>query len=342
MNLTLSNPIGGASSGAPNTAVLTITDDDPPPAAGSLQFAVAASAVAENGATATISVTRTGGSTGAVSIDYASSNGSATAGSDYTATSGTLNWAAGDTTPQTFTVAITDDATDEPDETVNLTLSNPTGGASSGAPNTAVLTITDNDPPPAAGSLQFAVAASAVAENGATATISVTRTGGSTGAVSIDYASSNGSAAAGSDYTAASGTLNWANGDTTPQTFTVTITDDATDEPDETVNLTLSNPIGGASSGAPNTAVLTITDDDPPPAAGSAAICGRGLGGCRERRDGDDQRDAYRRQHRCGEHRLRQQQRQCDGGQRLHRHQRHVELGRRRHHAADLHRRDHR
>jgi hypothetical protein len=112
---------------------------------GTLQFNTNAFTVAENGATATISVTRAGGTTGAVSVQYATANNTATAGTDYTSASGTLNWADGDSNPKTFTVAITDDNAVEGPETVNLALSFATGGATLGSPATAVLTINDND-----------------------------------------------------------------------------------------------------------------------------------------------------------------------------------------------------
>ena len=98
----------------------------------------------EGSVQAVITVTRTGGSGGAVSVRFQTSNGTATAGSDYDGTSGTLNFAAGEVT-QTFIIQLLDDARDEPEETVNLTLSNPTGGATLGSPTTAVLTIVDND-----------------------------------------------------------------------------------------------------------------------------------------------------------------------------------------------------
>ena len=243
------------------------TDDPviPPPVPGALQFSAATYSVVENVATATITATRTGGSSGAVGVSYATSNGTATAGSDYTAASGTLSWADGDTASKTFTVAIINDAVVEPNETVTLTLSAPTGGATLGPTNPATLTITNDDVPPPAGALQFSAATYTMAEGGGTATITVTRTGGSSGAVGVSYASSNGTATAGTDYTAASGTLSWVDGDTASKTFTVTILNDSVAETDETVNLTLSAPTGGAALGSPNPATLTITDDDTAP-----------------------------------------------------------------------------
>lgn len=85
-------------------------------------------------------------------MNFATSDGTAssTTNADYTATSGTLTFFDGDT-QETFEVAIIEDGVDEPDETVNLTLSNVTGGATLGSPSTAVLTLTDNDGPPTGG-----------------------------------------------------------------------------------------------------------------------------------------------------------------------------------------------
>ncbi len=116
-----------------------------PPSPGTLQFSLANYSVSEGAGSATITVTRIGGSAGAVGVSFATSNGTATAGSDYTTATGTLSWADGDASAKTFTVPIIDDTIVEGNETVNLTLSNPTGGATLGAPATAVLTIIDND-----------------------------------------------------------------------------------------------------------------------------------------------------------------------------------------------------
>ena len=78
---------------------------------------------------------------------------------------------------------------------------------------------------------------------------------------SVDYATSDGTATAGADYTTASGTLTWAAGNTNSQTFSIPLLDDSLVEGDETVILTLSNPVG-AVLGAPADSVLIIRDND--------------------------------------------------------------------------------
>jgi hypothetical protein len=258
VNLTLTNPTGGAVLGGQTTASLTIVSDDAAQP-GALQFSAASYSVNENGGTATITVTRTGGADVPVTVAYATSNGTATAGSDYTATSGTLTFGVGET-QKAFTVPITNDTLVEGNETVNLTLSAPTGGATLGTQATATLTIQDDDVAQP-GVVQFSVAGYSVGESQGTATITVTRSGGANVPVTVAYATSNGTATAGSDYTATSGTLSFAVGET-QKTFTVPITNDTLVEGNETVNLTLSAPTGGATLGSQATATLTIQDDD--------------------------------------------------------------------------------
>ena len=125
----------------------TINNDDV-----TVSFSSPTYSIGEAGGTATITVTRSGVTPNSVTVDYATSNGTATGGAacttgvDFINTSGTLTFAGGDTT-QTFTVTICDDNISEPPpagETVNLTLSNPTGGATLGLA-AATLTIIDND-----------------------------------------------------------------------------------------------------------------------------------------------------------------------------------------------------
>lgn len=255
-----------------NAAAVTAADYDPvqannqstghttiaAPLPGVLKFSSATYDVSETGPSATITVTRTAGSAGLVTVHYATSGGTATAGADYTATSGTLSFAGGETS-KTFAVPILNDGSAEPSETINLALSSPTGGASVGTPSSAVLTILDNDPPVPTGTVQFSAASYTVAES-SLATITVTRTVSTSGTVSVNYATSNGTATAGADYSSASGVVTLGPG-VTSKTFTVPILVDCLDEANETVILTLSSPTGGGVLGLHN-AVLTITDDD--------------------------------------------------------------------------------
>jgi hypothetical protein len=125
---------------------------------------------------------------------------------------------------------------------------------------------------PAPGVLRFSAVGYSLAENGGSATITVQRTGGSSGAVSVQYATADGTANAPGDYAAASGTLSWPNGDAGDRTFVVPLVNDPTDEPDETVALALSNATGGATLGAPTNALLTIVDDDAPAPANALLI----------------------------------------------------------------------
>ncbi|OGS27755.1 MAG: hypothetical protein A2297_02260, partial [Elusimicrobia bacterium RIFOXYB2_FULL_48_7] len=95
----------------------------------------------------TVHVKRKGGSDGAVSVQYATADGTANTGADYTGVSGTLNWASGDKADKTITINISDDSTVEPSENLTLTLSNPGGGADTGNIQSASIYIIDNDTP---------------------------------------------------------------------------------------------------------------------------------------------------------------------------------------------------
>ncbi len=122
------------------------------PTESQLQFSSTNFTGTEADGAATITVNRTNGTTGAVSVNFATSNGSATGGAscitgvDYVSTNGTLNFADGESS-QTFPVTICNDAENDPGENVNLTLSNPTGGTTLGFPSTAILTIDVPDNP---------------------------------------------------------------------------------------------------------------------------------------------------------------------------------------------------
>lgn len=112
------------------------------------------------------------------------------------------------------------------------------------------------------GSFSFVSAPYVVSEAVTPQQVCVARGGGTTGAVTVAYATSNGTATAGSDYTAASGTLSWGNGVSTDQCFNVTITNDVAAESDETINVTLSSPTGGATIAGVNPTSITIVDNE--------------------------------------------------------------------------------
>lgn len=128
--------------------IFALERDVPPNPQGALFLSASSYHAGEGDGTVTLTVSRLGGSSGAVSVDYATADGTAVAGSDYTSASGTLNWGDGDSTDKTFDVTLTDDSEVEPDETFTATISNPGGGAGLGAPVSATVTLTDNDVPP--------------------------------------------------------------------------------------------------------------------------------------------------------------------------------------------------
>ncbi|MEO1146755.1 MAG: Calx-beta domain-containing protein [Cyanobacteria bacterium J06638_22] len=391
VNLALANPTGGVTLGSQTTATLTIVDNDAP---GAIAFDASSYTISEDGTTASVTLVRTGGTAGAVSVDLALTDGTATAPSDYDNTLQTVNFADGEAS-QTVLIPIVDDTVEESDETVNLALANPTGSATLGAQDSAVLTITDDDgsapagpvrleaeaystsnnpvttftttdasgvairgatgtvltydltasagtydlvarvvapkngtynfdatvngqtytisfgstpgnwndyidvvipdvslvdgtqvltltmasnrfnlnyldfvptgpgPDPTPGAIAFDASSYTVSEDGTTASVTLVRTSGTAGAVSVEVGLTDGTATAPGDYDNTLQTVNFADGQAS-QTVLIPIVDDALAEGDETVNLALSNPIGGVTLGSQPTATLTIVDNDAP------------------------------------------------------------------------------
>ena len=267
-SINLSNVTGGATLGANSSAPITITENDPAPQAGTVQLSAVSYSVAENVAgNITLTVTRTSGSDGSIIVDYTTLNESATAGADYTLSMGTLSFADG-ITSQNITIPIIDDSIYEGDETFSVNLSNVTGGATLGANQSAQITITENDPVPVAGTLQFSGAGYTPAENDVSVTLTVIRTNGSDGEVSVDFSSLDGNASSGEDYQTVSGTLIFTSGEVS-KNIVVPLLDDAIYEGTENFVVNLSNVIGGAILGTSNSAAVTIMENDPVPPAGS-------------------------------------------------------------------------
>ncbi|MDB6034285.1 MAG: hypothetical protein JWM16_4623 [Verrucomicrobiales bacterium] len=248
----LLNAQGGAVLGSIRTGTVTILNNDDV-----INFDISTYTVSEGAGQALITVQRTGGGVGTVSVNFTTSDGTALAGSDYVATNGTLTFSNGQTS-LTFTVPILQDLLVEGNETIDLALTvNPNTGSAILGLSAATLTIVDDDF--SAGIMGFSQANYTVSEQGTQAVITVVRVTGNSGAASVDYATIDGTALAGLDYGPASGHLVFADGEVS-KTFTVPIFDDTLVEGNETVNLFLFNPSGvvlGQSS-----SVLTIRGDE--------------------------------------------------------------------------------
>jgi large repetitive protein len=194
---------------------------------------------------------------GSVTVGYTTSNGTAASGSDYEALAGTLTFTPGDTS-ETVDVNVIGDLVSEPDETFQVDLSNASGASITDAAGLG--TIIDDEAVPA-----VSVNDATVQEgDGGTAnlvfTVTLSHTGVST--ATVDYATADATADAANDYTATSGTLTFAPGETS-QTVTVPVAGDAVDEADETLHLRLLNPSNLVL--ADSQGLGTITDDDATP-----------------------------------------------------------------------------
>jgi hypothetical protein len=251
--IALSGP-SNATLGTVDEHTFTIIDNDSAP---TVEFTLAASSANEDVGTHDIQVELSGPSSFVVTVDYAVTGGTATGGGvDYTLAAGTLTFAAG-TTTQNITISVVDDAIAEPDETVIIALSNPSN-ATLGTEDEHTFTIIDNDSAP---TVEFTLAASSANEDVGTHDIQVELSGPSGYVVTVDYAVTGGTATGGGvDYTLAAGTLTFAAG-TTTQNITVTVVDDAIDEPDETVIIALSGP-SNATLGTEDEHTFTIIDND--------------------------------------------------------------------------------
>jgi hypothetical protein len=262
LTVTLSAPVNVTIADANGTG--TITDDDAAPS-----LSIADQTITEGNAgtaVATFTVTLSAASGQTVSVAYATSNATAVAPGDYTAANGTLSFAAGVTT-QTFTVSVIGDAIDEANETFTVTLSAPVNATLADATGTG--SITDDD-----GAPQLSIADITVTEGNAgssLATFTVTLLPSSGQAVTVNWATADGTARAGLDYTAASGALSFAIGATT-QTFTVSVSGDTLDEADESFVVSLSQAVNATINDAQATALIADNDAAPTLSIADATI----------------------------------------------------------------------
>jgi uncharacterized delta-60 repeat protein len=233
----------------------------------------------KEGQQAVVTVRRTGGSFGSVSVAYQTATGGpvpATGGEDYTPVTDRVSWADGDTRDQEIRVPIASDAgSPEESEQFLVVLSDPDGGAGLGMRNATVEILGDGDPHG-----QFAIEVSQpVITESESITVLVLRNYYATGAVSVTLTPGSGTATSGDDFDVQPVTFAWADGESDPKFISIPIRDDPNEEPSETFTVELSNPTGGAIIGPRSSATITIgASDEPPPPPLSGTSGGGGLG----------------------------------------------------------------
>ena len=244
----LSSPVGATL--ADNRGVVTIANDDSP----SLSINNVSLNEGNGGATnANLTVTLSTASANTVTVNYATTNGTATAGSDYTTKSGTLSFAPGVTT-QIIPISILGDTIVEPNETLFVDLSSPTGATI--AQSRGTITIVNDD------SATLSIGSASLNETDSATTnavLTVMLSAASASTVTVNYGTINSSAVAGSDYIAKNATLTFTPGQTS-QTISVAVIGDTLVEPNEAFFVDLSSPVGASITQSRGT--VTIVNDD--------------------------------------------------------------------------------
>ena len=254
--VTLSSP-SNATLGVDSVHTYTITDNDNAPV---VDFNATSSSGAESASSATLTVDLSAASGQNVTVNYVVTGTATGSGTDYTLANGALTINAGATSGTITIGSIADDSIDEANETVIVTLSNPSN-ATLGSDNVHTYTITDNDNAPV---VDFNTTSSNGAESVSSKAITVDLSAASGQDVTVDYAVTGTATGSGTDYTLANGTLT-INAGATGGTITISnIIDDLADEANETVIITLSSP-SNATLGGDSVHTYTITDNDNPP-----------------------------------------------------------------------------
>jgi hypothetical protein len=238
-------------------------------AVGSVGFADSNVTVSEAAGTASFTVNRTGGSAGTITVNYSVVGVTATAGSDFTPTQGTLTFADGETSKNIIVPIINDDLDEPSGETAKVTLSTSGDLDTLGALSVATLTIIDDDPPPSASIGDATVTEGDSGTTAATFTVSLSAASGKT--ITFSFATADGTANAGSDYQSAAGTLTFNPGETS-KTVSVPVIGDTAFEPDETFFVNLNNPVNVTLARAQGVGTIVNDDSSVQFAAGAAAV----------------------------------------------------------------------
>ena len=253
--ITLKNPFN-AVLGTNTQFTYTITNNDTPPTLPYAEFAAATGTVAENSGNDFVWVTLSTPATAAVSVNYAVTGGTGVNGTDFTLSSGTLNFAAGDSA-QAITIPIIDNSNIDGSRTVTLTLSSPVNSLL-GSQTTHTFTITDDEAPV----VTIVATLPNATEAGTAGQFTVSRTGPTTAALTVNFSLSGSTALNGTDYTSIPISLTIPAGQSSA-VININPIQDSANEGNETVVATLSAN-ASYTVGSPSTATVNIADDDRP------------------------------------------------------------------------------
>ncbi|HWH69046.1 MAG TPA: Calx-beta domain-containing protein, partial [Candidatus Sulfotelmatobacter sp.] len=211
--------------------------------------------VGEGDGNAIISVVRTNGRAGVVSVAFNTLPGSATPGLKYLSTNGVLTFADNEIVKR-FAVRILEETQVEGAQNLAIALSNPTGGSSIVGTNPVTLTILDDDL-----GVSFASYVSIASETNGLVTLDVLRMNNTNVTTQVSYATTNGTATAGLNYVTTSGTLTFKPGESR-KSISISLLYDARVTGDLTFGVGLFNPTSGAQLAVPSSANVVILDVD--------------------------------------------------------------------------------
>lgn len=265
----LSNPTGGLSLADPASVAININDpsnptlssssasvSSTPTAATTISLGASEYGVMENGGSLTVTVLRTGDTSVSQTVNYGTTNGTASSGSEYSAASGTFTFAAGETS-KTITIGVNNNVSVDGNRTFTVFLSSPSGGSVTLGTASALVTINDDEAVTmGSGSIKLSSSSYTATVSNGVATITVRHIGG-IGPVSVNYATANNSAQAGVHYSAVSGTLNFAANETS-KTFTVPLAQN-TVTTSLAFNVSLNSPVKAPLTD-PTSATVTISN----------------------------------------------------------------------------------
>lgn len=259
--------LGLNGSGAGNTIRRYFTAQPQTPSI--IQFA-ATTAITIEGPNAVIVVERSGGSAGEAKVFYSTVARTATAGSDFTTTTGMLTWADGDATPKSINIPVINDGQVENDETFEVRLASPLGGALLGEHQLTSVLISAGDLANVP-HVAFTSTSSSVTESVTTITLNVNVSPAPSAPVTVPFTlSGSATSGTGKDYTmGTTSPLSFAAGETA-KSVSINVLQDALADPNETIVVTLASPVGYAVLGTDSVHTVTILDDEALPSITSS------------------------------------------------------------------------